>query len=297
MLDAVAKRKQGGVSLVELMVGIAVALILLTGVLTLMLRVSTQGGETVQDTRLNQELRASMQYITKELQRAGSVDAFDAFDTNNDGVIDTSDDSYTGTDDATAFINALDFSTSVLPVLDLFGTVSLRNLDNSACTTNCPCILYSYDLNNDGLQGVSGTAGTNQNTANFETFGIRHDANNNAIDILTSGTHSCAAGTWTAITSSDVAITNLDFDLVYTDAETAGGDSTVYIISGGSASTDDGTGCTVSVSGSYPDDGDTLCLFRRKVVVELSGQLSGDANVTGAVTTDVKIKNDFLDSQ
>lgn len=63
-------RRQLGVSLIELMVGIAIALILLTGVLAVMLRISTSGGESVLATRLNQQLRGTLDIVTKDLQRA-----------------------------------------------------------------------------------------------------------------------------------------------------------------------------------------------------------------------------------
>ena len=301
MLRISAARKESGVSLVELMVGIAIALILLTGVLTLMVRVNTEGGETVQATRLNQELRDAMQFITREIQRAGYVSAFGAFDSSNDGAISEADESYTGVDDASAFINVLDFSNSVLPVMDLFGTVSLRNLDDSACTTNCPCILYSFDLNEDGEQGIgSGTPGANQNVTNFELFGIRHDDTNGQIDILRGDAHSCTStGDWETITDDTINVTNLDFGLVFSDVDTTSGDSTVYLLSGGDASTDDGTGCVVAVAETYPgqDSSDLVCLQRRKVEVVLAAQLADDAAVSASIASDIKIKNDRLQTQ
>jgi len=289
--------RERGLSLIELMVGIAIALILLTGVLTLMLRVSTEGANSVRATKLNQELRGTLDFISRDLQRAGYVDWFDTFDANGDGVLSVADDSYTGDNDSAAYLNILDFYASSVPAINLFGTVSLFDADGNACATDCSCILYSYDLNEDGAQGVSSGAGANQNTANFETFGIQYDADNQAVEMLTGGPHSCASGTWTAITDSNVNITDLSFDLVYVDPATTDGDSTIYSVSGGIGSSSAGTSCTVSIGGAYPTESDTVCLQRRKVVITLEGELAADSTVSVQLETDVKLKNDFLQTQ
>jgi hypothetical protein len=231
------------------------------------------------------------------------VDWFDALDISGDGAISVDDDSYTGADDTTAYLNVLDFYASVMPVKNLFGTVGLFDTAGNACITDCTCVLFSYDLNSDGAQGVSGAAGANQNNANFELFGFRFDQANGAIDMLTGGAHSCrAGGTWTAISDATVTITGLSMALVYVDPDTTTGDSTIYTLElddEGTSILDPGMGdtCTVAVAGDYPQAGDVACMARRKILLTLQGQLSSDASVRASLSTEVKLKNDFLQTQ
>lgn len=60
-----------GLSLVELMVGIAVGLILVAGALTLFSSHVVGSRGLVQETRLNQDLRAAADLIARDLRRAG----------------------------------------------------------------------------------------------------------------------------------------------------------------------------------------------------------------------------------
>lgn len=67
-----SSRQQGGLSLVEMMVGVAVGLIVVAGASLLM---STQLGENrrlLVETQLQQDMRASMDIITRELRRIGT---------------------------------------------------------------------------------------------------------------------------------------------------------------------------------------------------------------------------------
>lgn len=275
-------RVQWGTSLVELMVGIAIALILLTGILTVMLRVSTEGGASVKATRLNQQLRGTMDLMTKELQRSGYVDWFDSYDANGDGALDNNDDV-----NSDGVLNILDFYESSVPAINTFGQVTL----GGTCSgTTCSCILYSYDLDEDGVQNVD----------QFELFGLR--LNDGAVEMRTAGSdHACDTGTWADITDSSIVVTDLTFALTYVDPGSSIGDSTVYSISGTeSFSATPGTTCTPSVSGTYPgDDGtsDTICVWRRMVTITLSAELADDPGVTATLSTDVKLKNDYLDTQ
>jgi prepilin-type N-terminal cleavage/methylation domain-containing protein len=65
------KRQSRGFSLVELMISLAIGLIVVTAVLAFTLSSLTANSEYVQSTRLSQELRNSMDFISRELRRAG----------------------------------------------------------------------------------------------------------------------------------------------------------------------------------------------------------------------------------
>ena len=60
-----------GLSLVELMVGVAVGLILVAGALTLFSSNVVGSRRMIQETRLNQDLRAAADLIARDLRRAG----------------------------------------------------------------------------------------------------------------------------------------------------------------------------------------------------------------------------------
>ena len=67
-------RNARGFSLVEMMVALALGLIVVTAVLALVLSIIRSNRQTLQSTRLNQELRATLAVIASDLRRARSVE-------------------------------------------------------------------------------------------------------------------------------------------------------------------------------------------------------------------------------
>lgn len=63
-----------GFSLVELMIGLALGLIVISAVLALVLSIIRSNNQTIQATRLTQELRATAAVIAGDLKRSGGVD-------------------------------------------------------------------------------------------------------------------------------------------------------------------------------------------------------------------------------
>ncbi len=64
-------KKQRGLSIVELMVGIAVGLFVVAGALLMVTRVINDNHNMLIETRLNQDLRAAAELIGRDLRRAG----------------------------------------------------------------------------------------------------------------------------------------------------------------------------------------------------------------------------------
>lgn len=64
-------RRQRGLSVVELMVAVTVGLVVLSGVTAMLVNSLQAGNDTVRASRLNQELRAVMDLIVRDLRRAG----------------------------------------------------------------------------------------------------------------------------------------------------------------------------------------------------------------------------------
>jgi len=263
-------RAQRGINLIELMVGIAISLVLLTGVLSVMLRISTSGGEIVQSTRLNQQMRGALDLMSKELQRAGYVDWMAAWDQDDDGVLTLPADDVTGDGN----LDILDYYQAVLPVLNDMGRITI---DGS-------CILYRYDIGPD----------------QFNLFGFR--LNDGAIEMKTSGDHSCDTNVgWQDVTDPTVTITELTFTLEFVDDVDAG-DSSMYAYTFDPDKPDPEfpkdllTSCDPAMAGDLPADGDVLCLARRSVRIDMAGELATDPEVTMSLQTIVKIRNDYYNS-
>jgi prepilin-type N-terminal cleavage/methylation domain-containing protein len=73
MLNAIAHARQRGFSLVEMMVALVLGLIVTGAVLALVVAIIHSNRQTLQSTRLNQELRATLAVIASDLRRARSV--------------------------------------------------------------------------------------------------------------------------------------------------------------------------------------------------------------------------------
>ena len=60
-----------GVSMVEMMVGVAIALVVVAGGLALLANFTGENRRLLLETRLNQDLRAAMDVVVRDLRRAG----------------------------------------------------------------------------------------------------------------------------------------------------------------------------------------------------------------------------------
>lgn len=68
---AIRLESQSGMSLVELMVGVAISLVVVAGGLSLLATFTGENRRLLLETRLNQDLRAAMDVVTRDLRRAG----------------------------------------------------------------------------------------------------------------------------------------------------------------------------------------------------------------------------------
>lgn len=265
--------RQRGVSLIELMIGLAISLVILAGVLTVVARISVASGESVQMTRLNQQMRATMDFITQDLQRAGYVNWRAALDDCPSHEAQESTHSW----------SPADFFDCVAPVMSEMG----RILPDLLAQGGSDCILYSYDIDGNGTR----------NSGDFELFGFKLAGG--AVRTRTAGdTHSCDTGIWQAISDSILTISALNFTM---EQNAAGGNEVAaYRLFYG----DQGPLPTWQSSGPIdvcvPGEGgllDDKCLWRRVVTIELEGHLSSDAAVSMRLVSKVKIKNDHFQGE
>ncbi|MUV15720.1 prepilin-type N-terminal cleavage/methylation domain-containing protein [Noviluteimonas gilva] len=67
------RRPARGFTLIELMVSLVLALVVMAAVVTLVVAVIRSNRQTLQSTRLNQELRATLNLVANDLRRARSI--------------------------------------------------------------------------------------------------------------------------------------------------------------------------------------------------------------------------------
>lgn len=176
---------QRGFSLTELLIGSAVGLLVIAGAVQLYLLNLRVTGDNLRISRLNQELRATLDLLRNDLRRAG-------YWALEPGSGDPADNP---------------FQTAGNRVH--FGQVS-GEADDS-------CILYSYDLNSDRLVGVgeAGNPGPATTGVNLEQFGFR--LREGVVQMRNGGdSFDCTSGSWQAITDPDTEIIILQFTLTET---------------------------------------------------------------------------------
>lgn len=296
---------RSGYTILEMLIGILISSIILGGVILVVVRVSVAAGVNVAATRLNQQARLSMDQITRELQRAGYLNWYEPWD----DCVDNSTPHVLDDINADGAVDILDFYQCSLPAIGLVGDISLWDFPSpgdatsgtpTPCTSNCDCILYSYDFNEDGAQGIgAGAAGNNQNTANFELYGFRW--NNGAVEMRTSGhVHGCSSGTWRDLNDANVEINGMGFSLVYAIVQGIDSDSTMFQLTGnGTWNGNFQSSCTpVDSDGTDPTpvSGDTICLLSRTIDISMQARLVRDSAVVVALNSTVKNKNDYLNT-
>ncbi len=245
-------RRQSGLTLIELLIGMTVGVLVLGGASAVYLLTVRGAAETLHGTRLNQELRAVMEIMQLDIRRAGYW----------------------------AFPEAADPAQNPFQA-QLGGIQNDLHIGQVTGEATGSCLTYSYDLNTNTMVGVCESCtpvGAPFNAApydqsNVEMFGFR--LKNSAVQLrtrLASGSEvafDCNSGRWEAITSEDVSITGLRFILTTTTAN----------LNPAKTPTDS---CA---------NGD-LCQQLRTVDIRLTGQLAGDATVRQTLSSRVAVRND-----
>jgi len=231
--------QQRGVTLVELMIASVIALIALSAVLTVYSASARHSTGLLQQAHLHQQLHALMHLIGRDLKRAG----YWHFDPRFRAASDN-------------------------PFQNPTNQVRIQ-----AYTGNSPdsCILYAYDLDQDGLVGVGVCADTdcadetdNDNVEQFafRLHGARLQSRYGGFDL------DCDSGYWQTVNDPAMEVTRLQFtqyssclNLLETDRE-----------------------CTPGAPR----------LIQRALQVQLSGQLRNRPGSNTTITQWIRIRNDQL---
>jgi prepilin peptidase dependent protein B len=274
----VTRERQTGVTLVELMIGLLIGLIIVAGGLSVFSNSVRGQADNIKLSRLNQDLRAMMDIMVRDIRRAGFVT------------------SYPDTNFASLKNNPF-FSGAV-------NDIAVYDVGR--------CLVYAYnrDDNDADNNNVVGDIETPSTVDSNERLGFR--LNNGKLQMRTSGTsnENCSNGNWQTITEPEVEITGLTFSLTSTalnvtsmDTDTDGdgcydGDDqnpttaspSCKTVNFGNNLCDTGESCnTCTRDNSAPDP---ACLYIRNVAITLTGRLLDDINVTQTITEQVRVRND-----
>lgn len=229
--------RQAGFSLTELLVGSTVGLLVIAGAIQLYVLNLRATADNLRLARLNQELRATLDLLHNDLRRAG----YWAF---LPGAAPPTDN----------------------PFQNPGNRLRIGQTDGEA---NGSCILYSYDMNNDGRVGVgaAGSGGALSNAANLEQFGFR--LRTGQVQMRTGGnTFDCRSGSWQNITDPDTEITRLQFALIQV--------------------------CSNLRASAHACTAGDPALLQRRVGIVIDGRSRSDRRVSQQLVSKVSIANDLL---
>jgi len=213
------------------MISLVISMVVILGVMNLYLAIVQNTQQVHERSRLTDEIRAVTGSLMRDLRRAGYWEAAM-------GVDDLWDNPFTSS-----------------------GTTDLTISEFSGEATGS-CILYSYDLNTDGLVGDP-----NDPADRSERFGFR--LNSDAIEVFRDGTYDCSDGTWEAVTTPEVQINSFSLALA-----------------------EDCFNITTETAEACPCTSGNACQHIRRVDVSLSAELTENADVTESFNESIKIRND-----
>lgn len=248
-------QKQDGFTLVELLIGLLISLLVISGALALLLKVFEGQKSNLGLIRLNEETRFLSELMIKDIRRAGFVSTYadDEFDSlyNN------------------PFFSGVSGSSTDITIFDESDYGSAISVGAAG-----ECILLSYNADNDQAVVVDDN----------ERMGYR--LNNGVLQIRTEGTtnESCNNGAWYDLSNPRVNVTSLLFTQSNDDF-----DVTTMIDGTGDDDSDGvcevGEGCTTCASGNS-------CLLVRTIDLSMTIELTSDSSLQQTFSETVRIRND-----
>ena len=258
--------KQSGVTLVEMLVGMAVGVIVISGGITVYASSVRGGNEALLASKLNQEIGALMHVVANDIRRAG----------------------YWGT----AITGQADQNPFNLP-----GSTTLVVLDDMNSNTIQPatgqgtCITYAYDA----TYVPGSVAGAVENT---DLFGFRLNGTvvqmrqNGSVDgasCVGGSCNSCTNGVWQDVTDPDVVqITQLNFDL--SSSQCLNSSEPNEEDDNADGIVDDATEQDCYVTNPPVGSGE-VTMETREVTITITGQLAADNQVQASAINTVRVRN------
>ena len=270
---SITRKQQAGLTLVELMIGLLVGTIIIAGGLRVFTVVIRGQSDNVKLIRLNQDMRAMMDIMVRDIRRAGFV-----------------------TSDPQNNLSSLKNN----PFFDATTTGATTDI---AVHDAGRCLVYSYNKD-DGSPPAVGSVPSNERFG-FMLSGVllkmrRYGATN----------EDCGTGPeWESISESEVEITVLDFTLTenplnVTSMTTDTDGDGCYDGDDATPSVANPTTCQSGLYGNNLCDTGVVieacntcsssdtCLYVRQITITLTGCLRSDNTVTQTITQGVRVRND-----
>ena len=262
-------KRQAGVTIVELLIGMALGVIVIGGGILMYLASVQNSGETLRNSRLNQEISSLLLVMSNDIRRAGYWDAI----TNTDYHLNP-------------------FSQPGETTLVVIDDMANNNIQSA--TGNGSCITYAYDA----TYQAGNTSGTIDTT---DLFGFR--LNGTVVQMRQAGVvdgtqcvggscDSCQNGTWANVTDPDlIEITSLNFDLANSLCLNAAEPNLVDDNGDGTIDDANEINCytTIPAIGS-----ENATVESREVVVTVAARLANDPLVQSSASQTIRVRNDLL---
>jgi type IV pilus assembly protein PilW len=262
-------RRQRGLTLIEMLVGVAVGIIVIGGAVVVYASSVQSSNETLRSSRLNQEIAGLMLVIANDVRRAGywEVGGAPAFQMNPFSQMN-----------ATALVAIDDMASDTI----------------QGPTGQGSCITYAYDATYLGANNPGVIDST-------DLFGFR--LNNGVVQMRQSGVvdgtacvggtcQSCVNGTWANVTDPDlVEVTALNFDLVNSNCLNASEPDLVDDNADGLIDEDVEADCYVTVP--VAGDGDVTA-ESREILVTVAARLANDITTRASASQTIRVRNDVI---
>jgi prepilin peptidase dependent protein B len=254
------RHTQQGFTITELMITVTLGMSVISSILLGYLATYTSSMGTLANSRLNQEMSALMGVMIGELRRAGYFGDAASASTPTDNVF-----------------NAVNRT-----ALEVYDDMSSNT--QVASTGSGSCIVYSYDLDEDGVVDAN------------ELLGWR--LNSNKVQVRTSGntadpdTCATADNTWVDVTDPNfITVTALTFDLSGSAClNTREPDS---LDNDGANGVDDDAEYDCYTQVPTAGSGD-ITVETREIAITLTGNLTNDSFVSISLNETVRVRNDWV---
>lgn len=265
-----ARAGQAGVTIIELLVGISVGLLVVSGAVAMYSSSIRNSNETLRASKLNQELSALMSVMVNDIRRAGYWE--------NAAPIGNFNENPFSQENATA-----------LAVIDDLTSDTLQGP-----TGQGSCLVYAYDatyLPGD-VAGVIDTTDLFGFRLNGTVVQMRQVGVVDGADCIGGTCNSCNNGTWEDVTDPNlIEITNLDFDLANSKCLNASEPNGEDDDADGTIDEADEEDCYATVP---PVGSEEATVETREVVITVTGRLAADTSTEATVTQTIRVRNDHL---
>jgi prepilin peptidase dependent protein B len=264
-----AHNRQRGLTLIEILIGMAVGVVVVGGAIVMYASSVQNSNGMLKSSKLNQELGGLMHVITNDLRRVGFWG-------------DVNSNQY--------HLNPFNqVGATALVVIDDMNSNTVQ-----AATGQGSCVVYAYDA----TYLPANAAGVVEST---DLFGFR--LNGSVVQMRQTGVvdgtecvggtcNSCTNGNWENVTDPIlIDVTALTFDLVNSQCLNASEPNGVDDNGDGTIDEDGEYDCYVTIP---PVGSGEATVETREVLVSVTGQLAGDSLVQVTTSQTIRVRNDLL---